>query len=155
MSTTVFGIRWYFKTSFKVGRSDCVTVGCIIMSKVKQNVNYTFSATYLYEERFWNSDTIRPRQNNKTDNCSLFRNVLMFCFFRLCHQVHGFFKGMSLPLTTVTLTSSVSFGTYRNCLQCLGQMRRGGSGPNTKLEVFLSGMAGGIAQVTHATLQTG
>lgn len=79
----------------------------------------------------------------------------MFCFFRLCHQAHGFFKGMSLPLTTVTLTSSVSFGTYRNCLQCLGQMRRGGSGPNTKLEVFLSGMAGGIAQVTHATLQTG
>ncbi|KAM8725531.1 solute carrier family 25 member 47-A isoform 1-T1 [Acanthopagrus schlegelii] len=61
---------------------------------------------------------------------------------------HGFFKGMSLPLTTVTLTSSMSFGTYRNCLQCLSQVRRGGSGPNTKLEVFLSGMAGGIAQTS-------
>ena len=114
----------------------------------------TFSATSFYEESFWNWDTIRPHQNEKTDNCSLVRNVWMFCFSRLCHQAHGFFKGMSLPLTTVTLTSSMSFGTYRNCLQWLSQVRRGGSGPNTKLEVFLSGMAGGIAQVTHATPQT-
>ncbi|XP_074540903.1 solute carrier family 25 member 47-A [Halichoeres trimaculatus] len=58
--------------------------------------------------------------------------------------VHGFFKGMSLPLITITMTSSVVFGTYRNCLQCLSQAR--GCGPNTKLDVFLSGLAGGIAQ---------
>ncbi|KAM6915182.1 solute carrier family 25 member 47-A [Xenentodon cancila] len=55
---------------------------------------------------------------------------------------------MSLPLTTITMTSSVVFGTYRNCLQCLKQKRGADRGPNTKLEVFLSGMAGGIAQIS-------
>lgn len=62
--------------------------------------------------------------------------------------VHGFFKGMSLPITTVSMTSSVVFGTYRNCLQCLSQARGAASGSNTKLEVFLSGLAGGIAQTS-------
>lgn len=62
--------------------------------------------------------------------------------------VHGFFKGMSLPVTTISMTSSVVFGTYRNCLQCLSQARGAGRGPNTKQEVFLSGMAGGIAQIS-------
>ncbi|XP_029352212.1 solute carrier family 25 member 47-A [Echeneis naucrates] len=62
--------------------------------------------------------------------------------------VQGFFKGMSLPVTTISMTSSVVFGTYRNCLQCLSQMHDAGSGRNTKLEVFLSGMAGGIAQIS-------
>ncbi|XP_059213119.1 solute carrier family 25 member 47-A [Centropristis striata] len=62
--------------------------------------------------------------------------------------VHGFFKGMSLPITTISMTSSVVFGTYRNCLQCLSQARGAAGGPNTKLEVFLSGLAGGIAQTS-------
>lgn len=62
--------------------------------------------------------------------------------------VNGFFKGMSLPLTTVSLTSSVVFGTYRNCLQCLSQARGACGGPYTKLEVFLSGLVGGIAQIS-------
>ncbi|KAK5853147.1 hypothetical protein PBY51_006962 [Eleginops maclovinus] len=60
--------------------------------------------------------------------------------------VHGFFKGMSLPITTISMTSSVVFGTYRNCLQCLSQAR--GGCPNTKPEVFLSGMLAGIAQTS-------
>ncbi|XP_010778316.1 solute carrier family 25 member 47-A isoform X2 [Notothenia coriiceps] len=60
--------------------------------------------------------------------------------------VHGFFKGLSLPITTISMTSSVVFGTYRNCLQCLSQAR--GGGPNTKPEVFLSGMLAGIAQTS-------
>lgn len=60
---------------------------------------------------------------------------------------------MSLPLTTISLTSSLAFGTYRNCLQCLSQLR-GGNGHNTKLEVFLSGMMAGIVQVPDAALQT-
>uniref|UniRef100_A0A3B5BF74 Solute carrier family 25 member 47-A-like n=1 Tax=Stegastes partitus TaxID=144197 RepID=A0A3B5BF74_9TELE len=62
--------------------------------------------------------------------------------------VHGFFKGMFLPLATVSMTSSVVFGTYRNCLQCLSQARGAAGGSNTKLEVFLSGLAGGIAQTS-------
>uniref|UniRef100_A0A1A8IPD6 Solute carrier family 25, member 47a n=3 Tax=Nothobranchius kuhntae TaxID=321403 RepID=A0A1A8IPD6_NOTKU len=62
--------------------------------------------------------------------------------------VHGFFKGMSLPMATVSLTSSVVFGTYRNCLQCMKQARGADWAPNTKLEVFLAGMAGGVAQIS-------
>lgn len=62
-------------------------------------------------------------------------------------KVRGFFKGMALPLTTVSMTSSVAFGTYRNCLHCLSQARGAGGGPNTKMEVFLSGLAGGVVQV--------
>ncbi|XP_056150960.1 solute carrier family 25 member 47-A isoform X2 [Lampris incognitus] len=54
---------------------------------------------------------------------------------------------MSLPVTTISMTSSVVFGTYRNCLQCMSQLRGAARGPNTKVEVFLSGMAGGIAQI--------
>ncbi|KAL1254222.1 hypothetical protein QQF64_016451 [Cirrhinus molitorella] len=61
--------------------------------------------------------------------------------------VHGFFKGMALPVTTISMTSSVVFGTYRNCLQCLAQFRGIGA-PNTKLDVFLSGLAGGVAQIS-------
>ncbi|KAJ3606369.1 hypothetical protein NHX12_025890 [Muraenolepis orangiensis] len=62
--------------------------------------------------------------------------------------VRGFFKGISLPVTTISMTSSVVFGTYRNCLQCLSQVRGGApGGPNTKPEVFLSGMAAGVAQI--------
>ncbi|XP_054618697.1 solute carrier family 25 member 47-A isoform X2 [Dunckerocampus dactyliophorus] len=63
-------------------------------------------------------------------------------------KVHGFFKGMLLPVTTISMTSSVVFGTYRNCLQCLKQARGDAHGPNTKLEVFLSGLAGGIMQTS-------
>ncbi|XP_026198012.1 solute carrier family 25 member 47-A [Anabas testudineus] len=62
--------------------------------------------------------------------------------------VHGFFKGMSFPITTYSMTSSVVFGTYRNCLQCFSQAQGADCRPNTKLEVFLSGMAAGIAQVS-------
>ncbi|XP_017264552.1 solute carrier family 25 member 47-A [Kryptolebias marmoratus] len=62
--------------------------------------------------------------------------------------VHGFFKGMLLPMTTVSLTSSVVFGTYRNCLQCMKQARGADWLPNTKLEVFLAGLAGGVAQTS-------
>ncbi|XP_056437255.1 solute carrier family 25 member 47-A [Gadus chalcogrammus] len=62
--------------------------------------------------------------------------------------LHGFFKGMALPVTTISMTSSVVFGTYRNCLQCLSQVRSGApGGPNTKLDVFLSGMTAGVAQI--------
>ncbi|XP_049613452.1 solute carrier family 25 member 47-A [Syngnathus scovelli] len=61
--------------------------------------------------------------------------------------VHGFFKGMSLPMATISVTSSVAFGTYRNCLQCLKQARGTTHSPNTKPEIFLSGMVGGITQM--------
>ncbi|XP_061098041.1 solute carrier family 25 member 47-A-like isoform X3 [Conger conger] len=55
---------------------------------------------------------------------------------------------MSVPLATVSITSSVVFGTYRNCLQCLLQLKSGSpDAMPTKLDVFLSGLAGGVTQV--------
>lgn len=62
--------------------------------------------------------------------------------------VYGFFKGMAIPVTTISMTSSVVFGTYRNCLHCLSQSRGGGYGENTRLDFFLSGMAAGITQIS-------
>ncbi|XP_064195445.1 solute carrier family 25 member 47-B-like isoform X3 [Anguilla rostrata] len=72
------------------------------------------------------------------------------CFRSTCKTegVYGFFKGMSVPLTTVSITSSVVFGTYRNCLQCLLQLHSGSpEAMPTKLDIFLSGLAGGVTQV--------
>lgn len=63
-------------------------------------------------------------------------------------QVNGFYKGISMPVTTVSISSSVVFGTYRNCLQGLCMMRGGGADtPPHKLDIFLSGLAAGVAQV--------
>ena len=63
-------------------------------------------------------------------------------------QAKGFYKGMSMPVTTVSLSSSVVFGTYRNILQILGQLRhRSVDVRPAKLDIFLSGLAGGVAQV--------
>lgn len=60
--------------------------------------------------------------------------------------VPGFFKGMALPVTTIAITSSVTFGIYRNSLHCLSLLR--GGDPNTTLDVVLSGMAAGVAQTS-------
>ncbi|XP_051500443.1 solute carrier family 25 member 47-A-like isoform X2 [Myxocyprinus asiaticus] len=62
-------------------------------------------------------------------------------------KLHGFFKGMAVPVTTLSMTSSVVFGTYRNCLQCFSQIHGPGA-PNTALDIFLAGMAGGVAQIS-------
>ncbi|KAG7259700.1 hypothetical protein CRUP_017138 [Coryphaenoides rupestris] len=63
--------------------------------------------------------------------------------------VKGFYKGLSMPVTTVSLSSSVVFGTYRNVLQCLGQLRHGSVDCRpARLDIFLSGLAGGFAQVS-------
>ncbi|XP_035240350.1 solute carrier family 25 member 47-B isoform X5 [Anguilla anguilla] len=54
-----------------------------------------------------------------------------------------------MPVTTVSISSSVVFGTYRNCLQCLRQLRSGSlDAPPSKPDIFLSGLAGGVAQVS-------
>ncbi|TDH00273.1 hypothetical protein EPR50_G00186550 [Perca flavescens] len=90
-------------------------------------------------------DTVKVRIQTQTQFTGLWQCAVL-TFSK--EGVHGFFKGMSLPLTTISMTSSVVFGTYRNCLQCLSQARGAGGGPNTKLEVFLSGLAAGIAQTS-------
>ncbi|XP_076835318.1 solute carrier family 25 member 47-B isoform X1 [Brachyhypopomus gauderio] len=73
------------------------------------------------------------------------------CIHTTCRHegVYGFYKGMSMPMTTVSITSSVLFGTYRNVLQVFRQLRcRSADAPNAKFDIFLSGLAAGIAQVS-------
>uniref|UniRef100_H3A1A2 Solute carrier family 25 member 47 n=1 Tax=Latimeria chalumnae TaxID=7897 RepID=H3A1A2_LATCH len=63
-------------------------------------------------------------------------------------KVSGFFKGMSLPFATVSIGSSVAFGTYRNCLHLLSRLRC--TNPETKpakMDIFLSGYVAGAIQV--------
>ncbi|XP_015205747.1 solute carrier family 25 member 47-B isoform X1 [Lepisosteus oculatus] len=63
--------------------------------------------------------------------------------------VNGFFKGLTMPLITVSISSSVTFGTYRNCLQCLRQVRCGSlEAPTSKSDIFLAGLVAGVAQVS-------
>ncbi|XP_017569332.1 solute carrier family 25 member 47-B [Pygocentrus nattereri] len=63
--------------------------------------------------------------------------------------MYGFYKGMSMPITTVSVSSSVVFGTYRNALQVFHQLSyKSADAPSAKLHIFLSGLAGGIAQVS-------
>ncbi|XP_049319914.1 solute carrier family 25 member 47-B isoform X2 [Astyanax mexicanus] len=73
------------------------------------------------------------------------------CIRTTCRNegVYGFYKGMSMPMTTVSVSSSVVFGTYRNVLQLLRQLRSKSEGaPNAKLDIFLAGFTGGVAQVS-------
>ncbi|XP_034435825.1 solute carrier family 25 member 47-A [Hippoglossus hippoglossus] len=63
--------------------------------------------------------------------------------------VHGFFKGMTIPISTISVTSAVVFATYRDCLRRLNQARGADpTAPNRKLDVFLSGMVAGIVQTS-------
>ncbi|XP_036811062.1 solute carrier family 25 member 47-B isoform X2 [Oncorhynchus mykiss] len=65
--------------------------------------------------------------------------------------VNGFYRGMSMPVTTVSISSSVVFGVYRNVLQCLHQLRSTSTGLDflpAKVDFFLSGLSGGVAQVS-------
>ncbi|XP_053366463.1 solute carrier family 25 member 47-B isoform X2 [Clarias gariepinus] len=56
---------------------------------------------------------------------------------------------MSMPITTVSLSSSVVFGTYRNVLQVLHHLRgKTADAPRAKQDIFLAGFAGGTAQVS-------
>ncbi|XP_062864057.1 solute carrier family 25 member 47-B isoform X2 [Trichomycterus rosablanca] len=73
------------------------------------------------------------------------------CIHTTCRNegVYGFYKGMSMPITTVSVSSSVVFGTYRNVLQVLRQLRgKSAEAPSAKLDIFLSGLAGGVAQTS-------
>ncbi|XP_067310906.1 solute carrier family 25 member 47-B isoform X2 [Pseudorasbora parva] len=72
------------------------------------------------------------------------------CVRRICRTegVCGLYRGLSMPLSTVSISSSLVFGTYRNVLQFLHQLRhRSASDPHHKAHIFLSGFAGGVAQV--------
>lgn len=53
-----------------------------------------------------------------------------------------------MPVTTVSISSSLVFGTYRNVLDHLHALRdRRAGDAHHKADIFLSGFAGGVAQV--------
>ncbi|XP_047396373.1 solute carrier family 25 member 47 [Sciurus carolinensis] len=63
-------------------------------------------------------------------------------------RVRGFYRGLSLPVCTVSLVSSVSFGTYRHCLAHICRFRYGSSEAKpAKADVTLSGCASGLVRV--------
>ncbi|XP_053553430.1 solute carrier family 25 member 47 isoform X2 [Bombina bombina] len=62
-------------------------------------------------------------------------------------RLSGFFKGMSVPISTVSVSSSIVFGMYRNCLYNLCKLKYGTTKVKpSKFDIFLSGYAAGAAQ---------
>ncbi|XP_065762517.1 solute carrier family 25 member 47 isoform X1 [Muntiacus reevesi] len=63
-------------------------------------------------------------------------------------QLRGFYRGLSLPVCTVSLVSSVSFGTYRHCLAHICRVRYGSADAKpAKTDITLSGFASGLVRV--------
>ncbi|XP_075471189.1 solute carrier family 25 member 47 isoform X2 [Ascaphus truei] len=63
-------------------------------------------------------------------------------------RISGFFKGMSIPISTVSISSSIVFGTYKNFLYSLCKFKYGSANVKpSKLDIFLSGYAAGAVQV--------
>ncbi|KYO45422.1 solute carrier family 25 member 47 isoform X1 [Alligator mississippiensis] len=78
-------------------------------------------------------------------------------------KILGFYKGMSMSVLTVSLISSVSFGTYRNCLYNICRLRYGTSDAKpSKVDISLAGCATGVvrvllispAEITKVRMQT-
>uniref|UniRef100_A0A2K5QEA3 Solute carrier family 25 member 47 n=1 Tax=Cebus imitator TaxID=2715852 RepID=A0A2K5QEA3_CEBIM len=62
-------------------------------------------------------------------------------------RVWGFYRGLSLPVCTVSLVSSVSFGTYCHCLAHICRLRYGSPDAKpTKADITLSGCASGLVR---------
>ncbi|XP_069853679.1 solute carrier family 25 member 47 [Dipodomys merriami] len=63
-------------------------------------------------------------------------------------RVWGFYRGLSLPVCTVSLVSSVSFGTYHHCLAHICRFRYGSTDVKpAKADIMLSGCASGLVRV--------
>ncbi|XP_031990846.1 solute carrier family 25 member 47 [Hylobates moloch] len=63
-------------------------------------------------------------------------------------RVWGFYRGLLLPVCTVSLVSSVSFGTYRHCLAHICRLRYGSPDAKpAKADITLSGCASGLVRV--------
>ncbi|KAM6068183.1 solute carrier family 25 member 47 isoform 2-T3 [Theristicus caerulescens] len=67
-------------------------------------------------------------------------------------KVWGFYKGVSASVLTVSVISSVSFGTYKNFLCTICKLRYGAADAKpSKLDVSLAGGAAGAARVVLMT----
>lgn len=64
------------------------------------------------------------------------------------HEVRGFYKGVTASALAVSVVSSVSFGTYKNILGAVCELRYGAADARpSKLDVSLAGAAAGAARV--------
>lgn len=64
------------------------------------------------------------------------------------HEVRGFYKGVTASALAVSVVSSVSFGTYKNILGAVCELRYGAADAQpSKLDVSLAGAAAGAARV--------
>jgi solute carrier family 25 protein 45/47 len=66
--------------------------------------------------------------------------------YRCTWQVRGFYKGMGFPLLATGTLNAVFFGVYGNCMRAL---HKGKEKPSLT-QVFLSGCAGGVVQLSVA-----
>ncbi|XP_038605230.1 solute carrier family 25 member 47 isoform X1 [Tachyglossus aculeatus] len=90
-------------------------------------------------------DTVKVRIQTEKKYCGIWHCVRET--YR-AEKVSGFYRGLSLPVCTVSLVSSVSFGTYRNCLSNLCRLKYGTADVKpAKVDVSLSGCAAGIVRV--------
>lgn len=65
------------------------------------------------------------------------------------HQVRGFYRGLLLPISTVSLVSSLSFGTYHQCLTRICRFRYGSADAKpARTDITLSGFASGLVRVS-------
>ncbi|XP_030070979.1 solute carrier family 25 member 47 [Microcaecilia unicolor] len=63
-------------------------------------------------------------------------------------KMSGFFRGLSMSMSTVSICSSISFGTYKSCLHALCKLRYGSAEVKpSNLDIFLSGYAAGAVRV--------
>ncbi|KAM4013049.1 solute carrier family 25 member 47 isoform 1-T2 [Anomaloglossus baeobatrachus] len=90
-------------------------------------------------------DTVKVRIQTQRSYTGIWHCI---CTTYKVEKASGFFKGMSMPISTVSVSSSIVFGVYRNCLHNLCKVKYGT--PNvkpTKLDIFLSGYVAGGVQV--------
>ncbi|KAM7157714.1 solute carrier family 25 member 47 isoform 1-T1 [Molossus nigricans] len=66
----------------------------------------------------------------------------------LRERVRGFYRGLSLPVCSVSLVSSLSFGTYRHCLTHICRLRYGSADAKpARADITLSGFTSGLVRV--------
>ncbi|XP_075700308.1 solute carrier family 25 member 47 isoform X2 [Rhinoderma darwinii] len=90
-------------------------------------------------------DTVKVRIQTQRNYTGIWHCI---CSTYKVEKVSGFFRGMSMPISTVSVSSSIVFGVYRNCLYNLCKLKYGTPHVKpSKSDIFLSGYAAGAVQV--------
>ncbi|KAM5129917.1 solute carrier family 25 member 47 [Mantella aurantiaca] len=90
-------------------------------------------------------DTVKVRIQTQTNYRGIWHCI--HSTYR-AEKVAGFFRGMSMPISTVSVSSSIVFGVHRKCLRALCKARYATPTVKpSKLDIFISGYAAGAVQV--------